>query len=99
MRLEKQEREPLEWSLLTPRGLALVYIAQHPGCTRRELAGALDMTERNATKILSDLSSAGAVRRSNGDGRRFHYDVNLSAALDVQEGRFTLRRLLSGMAS
>jgi DNA-binding MarR family transcriptional regulator len=75
------------WSLLTGRGLALVYITRHPGCTRKELAEGLRVTDRTATKLLGELIAANAIRSSNGDGRRLHYEVNLDTSIELADGR------------
>ena len=82
------------WSLLSPRGVALFYITQHPGCTKRELADALDVGERAAAKLLGELISAGAVRGSNGSGRPLHYQVNLNAPLETNDGRTKIGAVL-----
>lgn len=82
------------WSLLTSRGLTLLYVATHPGSTRKEIAAALDVSERAVSRILRDLNSAGAIRGSNGDGRRLHYEINLNATLETREGKTTLKSML-----
>ena len=87
-----------DWSLLTPRGLALIYLTTHPGSTKGELAEVLGISERAAATVLSDLIAAGAVRGSNGSGRRLHYEVNMNAPLDTATGRTTLRALIGRLS-
>ena len=63
-----------EWSFLTNHGRALLCIAHDPGVRLREIAAILNITERSAYAIVSDLSDAGYVRKKR-DGRRNRYTV------------------------
>jgi hypothetical protein len=84
-----------DWSLLTPRGWALLYIADHPGCTKKELVDAMNIGERRGTAILGELVSHGAVRGTNGDGRRLHYEIDPRASIEISGGeRRRLRPIL-----
>jgi DNA-binding transcriptional ArsR family regulator len=63
-----------EWSFLTNHGRALLCIAHDPDVRLREIAAALDITERSAYAIVNDLTSAGYVLKKR-DGRRNRYAI------------------------
>ena len=62
------------WSFLTNHARALLYITDHTDARLRELAVALDVTERTAYGIVADLTEAGYVVKER-DGRRNRYQV------------------------
>lgn len=62
------------WSFLTNHGRALLFIAEKPDARLRDLADALDVTERTAYGIVVDLTEAGYVVKER-DGRRNRYSV------------------------
>lgn len=59
---------------LTDRALALLLIAQDPDVRLRDIAVALDVTNRTAYGLVSDLISDGCVVKGK-RGRRNHYDL------------------------
>jgi DNA-binding IclR family transcriptional regulator len=63
-----------DWSFLTNHARALVFIAQHPDVRLRDLAVALDVTERTAYGIVVDLTESGYVVKEK-DGRRNRYHI------------------------
>ncbi|MBO0759310.1 MAG: winged helix DNA-binding protein [Bradyrhizobiaceae bacterium] len=63
-----------EWSFLTSHARALVCIARDPDVRLRDLAAALDVTERTAFGIVNDLTEGGYVIKEK-DGRRNRYRV------------------------
>ena len=63
-----------EWTFLTNHTQALLYIVAHPDTRQRDLAAALDVTERTANAIVADLTVAGYVVKER-DGRRNRYHV------------------------
>jgi DNA-binding IclR family transcriptional regulator len=63
-----------EWSFLTNHARALLYIAHDPDARLRDLAAALDVTERTAYGIVVDLTDAGYVLKEK-DGRRNRYHI------------------------
>lgn len=63
-----------EWSFLTNHARVLLYIAQHSEARLRDLASALDVTERTAYGIVVDLTDAGYVVKEK-DGRRNRYHI------------------------
>ena len=64
----------VRWSFLTNHARALLFLAQHPDSRLRDLATALDVTERTAYGIVVDLTDAGYVVKER-DGRRNRYHV------------------------
>lgn len=63
-----------EWSFLTNHGRVLMCIAHDPGVRLRDIAADLQITERSAYAIVSDLADAGYVLKER-DGRRNRYIV------------------------
>ena len=57
-----------KWGFLTNHGRALLCIAHDPDVRLRDLATTLEITERSAYAIVSDLTEAGYVLK-NRDGR------------------------------
>src|SRR5438477_6865367 len=62
------------WSFLTNHARAMVFIATNADTRLRDLASALDVTERTAYGIVADLSEAGYVVKER-DGRRNRYQI------------------------
>jgi DNA-binding IclR family transcriptional regulator len=62
------------WSFLTNHARALICIAHDPGVRLRDIAAALDITERSAYAIVTDLAEAGYVVKEK-DGRRNRYQI------------------------
>lgn len=63
-----------EWSFLTNHARALLLIAHDPDARLRDLAAALDVTERTAYGLVVDLTDAGYVVKEK-DGRRNRYQI------------------------
>lgn len=63
-----------DWSFLTKHARALLCIAHDPGVRLRDVATALDITERTAYGIIVDLTDAGYVVKEK-DGRRNRYQI------------------------
>ncbi len=72
-----------EWGFLTIHARALVFIAHDPDSRLRDLAMALDVTERTAHGVVSDLVEAGYVIKEK-DGRRNRYHIQ--DGLPLREG-------------
>ena len=69
------QSSPVEnWSFLTNHARALIFISREPDARLRDLAAALDITERTAFGIVADLSDAGYVVKEK-DGRRNRYHI------------------------
>jgi hypothetical protein len=75
-----------EWSFLTNHARALVCIAHDPGVRLRDIAAALDITERTAFGIVTDLTEAGYVVKDK-DGRRNRYRIEDHLPLPGAVGR------------
>jgi len=75
-----------EWSFLTNHARALVCIAHDPGVRLRDVAATLDITERRAFDIVTDLSEAGYVVKRK-EGRRNRYRIRDHLPLREAVGR------------
>ncbi len=64
----------VKWSFLTNHARALVCIARDPGVRLRDIAAALEITERSAFGIVTELVEAGYVVKEK-DGRRNRYRI------------------------
>ena len=62
------------WSFLTSHARVLLCVARNPGTRLRDIAASLDITERSAHGIVTDLTAAGYVIKHK-DGRRNRYQV------------------------
>ena len=75
-----------EWTFFTNHARALVCIARDPGVRLREIAAVLDVTERRAFGIVTDLTDAGYVLKEK-DGRRNRYRIQDHMPLPTTIGR------------
>jgi hypothetical protein len=62
------------WTFLTNHARVLLCIAHDPGVRLRDIAASLDITERRAYGIVTDLAKAGYVVKQK-DGRRNRYQI------------------------
>jgi DNA-binding transcriptional ArsR family regulator len=87
----------VDWSLLTPQGHVLFYIALCPDSTAGDIARAIGHSERQIRSIIKNLKDGGMLylRRS---GRRHYFKVNFDGPLlhPTIEG-LSLRSLLKGV--
>lgn len=74
------------WSFLTNHARALVCIAHDRGMRLRDIAAALDITERSAYAIVTDLAEAGYIVKVK-DGRRNRYQIQGHLPLRESVGR------------
>lgn len=63
------------WSFFTNHARVLICIARDPGIRLRDLAQALNITERSAYGIVTDLAKAGYVVKEK-EGRRNRYRID-----------------------
>jgi len=63
------------WSFLTNHGLVLLSISRNPECTTRQIASAINITERTVHRILVDLELDGYITRER-TGKGNIYQVN-----------------------
>ena len=83
-----------EWSFLTNHARALLYIAQDPQARLRDIASALDVTERTAFGVVADLTEAGYVVKER-DGRRNRYHIQPELPMpDMPSGHRTIGEVL-----
>ena len=88
-----------EANLLSTHGRALVCVARDPGTRLRDIAQCLDITERTALRIVSDLCEHGYLRRER-HGTRNRYEIELDKPLaDPLLGDFRVRELLGLLAA
>ena len=70
--------EVASWSFLTNHARVLLCIARDPGVRLRDIAASLDITERSAFGVLTDLTEAGyVVKEKNGRRNRYHVQAHL----------------------
>jgi DNA-binding IclR family transcriptional regulator len=62
------------WTFLTNHAQVLLCVARDPGVRLRDIAAGLDITERSAFSIITDLVDAGYVVKEK-DGRRNRYRI------------------------
>ncbi len=68
------------WTFLSNHAHVLVCIAREPDATLREIAVWVGVTERCVHRIISELEAGGVVTRAR-EGRRNHYEVDLTMPL------------------
>ena len=78
-----------QWSFLTNHARALLLLAAMPEARLRDLAQALNLTERTAYGIVVDLTAAGYLVKEKDprDGRRNRYQVQTQLPLPDPIGR------------
>jgi DNA-binding MarR family transcriptional regulator len=64
-----------KWRFVTNHAHVLEYIATDPTARLKDIAAAVDITERTAAQIVNDLEDAGYLKRER-DGRRNRYGVH-----------------------
>jgi hypothetical protein len=66
------------WTFLTYHARILLLVAHDPGARLRDIAASLDITERRAFGIITDLVQAGyLVKEKNGRRNRYHVQAHL----------------------
>jgi DNA-binding MarR family transcriptional regulator len=74
------------WTFLTNHARVLLCIAHDPGIRLRDIAARLDITERSAYGIVTDLAQAGYVVKQK-DGRRNRYQIQAHLPLPESTSR------------
>jgi MarR family len=74
------------WTFLTYHARVLLCVAHDPGVRLRDIAARLDITERGAFGIITDLVQAGYVVKEK-NGRRNRYHVQAHLPLPEPDGR------------
>lgn len=75
-----------QWSFITNHARVLLVLASDPDARLRDLAAALDITERTAYGIVTDLVEAGYLIKQRG-GRRNRYHIQVHLPLPDPIGR------------
>ena len=75
-----------EWSFLTNHARAVLFIAAQPDARLRDLAASLDVTERTAFGIVTDLTDAGYLVKEK-EGRRNRYEIQVHLPLPEPTSR------------
>ena len=66
------------WTFLTSHARVLLLVARDPGVRLRDIAASLDITERSAFGIITDLVQAGyVVKEKTGRRNRYHIQAHL----------------------
>jgi MarR family len=74
------------WTFLTTHARVLLLVAHDPGIRLRDIAASLDITERSAFGIITDLAEAGYVVKEK-DGRRNRYHIQAHLPLPEPTAR------------
>jgi putative heme degradation protein len=74
------------WTFLTPHVRVLLLVARDPGVRLRDIAASLNITERSAFGIITDLTQAGYVVKEKA-GRRNRYHLQAHLPLPEPDGR------------
>ena len=66
------------WTFLTNHARVLLCVAHDPGVRLRDIAASLNITERSAFGIITDLVEAGyVVKEKEGRRNRYHIQAHL----------------------
>jgi hypothetical protein len=66
------------WTFLTYHARVLLLVAHDPGVRLRDIAVSLDITERSAFGIITDLAEAAyVIKEKNGRRNRYHVQAHL----------------------
>ena len=74
------------WGFLTNHARVLLCIAHDPGMRLRDVAARVDITERSAHAIITDLTAAGYLVKQK-DGRRNRYQIQAHLPLPEPASR------------
>ena len=74
------------WTFLTYHARVLLCVAHDPAMRLRDIAASLDITERSAFGIITDLVEAGYVVKEK-DGRRNRYHIQAHLPLPEPTAR------------
>ncbi|CAN5530986.1 hypothetical protein BH20ACT2_BH20ACT2_22370 [soil metagenome] len=74
------------WSFFTNHARVMLFIANHPDARLRDIASAVEVTERTAYAVVVDLTKGGYVVKER-DGRRNRYHIQDHQPLRDPVGR------------
>lgn len=90
-------REPVTWAFFSNHGYVLLYVDAHPDARLRDIALAVDITERTVHHIISQLAEEGYVSLQR-VGRRTSYTVHRQLPLrHPLAAKHSLGELLDGL--
>ena len=75
-----------KWTFITNHAAVLTLLDHKEHSTAREIARALDITERSVIRIIKDLESAGYITKRK-EGRENRYTVNKDLPLRRNDQR------------
>ena len=85
------------WTFLTSHGRVLVYLANHPKTTTREIALKAGITERSVQNVIYDLEKEGyIVRHREGRTNRYMLHPELPMRHSLEQGH-TVGDLLNAL--
>jgi len=73
-------KETGDWTFFSNYAHVLVCLAEDPQARLRDVAGRVDITERTAVRLISQLDEAGILKRVK-EGRRNSYVIDTSMNL------------------
>lgn len=81
------------WTLMASHGTVLFYVALHKDATIRDIADAIELTERRVSQIVRDLARTDilSVERR---GRQNVYEVNPDATFEAPGSRVPMSAVL-----
>ena len=89
--------EVIGWTFMSNHAHVLVYIARNPEARLRDIAAAVNVTERTTQRIITQLRDAGVLELEK-FGRRNRYAINLESELrHPMESHATVGDLLSNI--
>jgi Winged helix DNA-binding domain len=74
------------WTFLTNHARVLLCVAHDPGVRLRDIAASLNITERSAFGIITDLAEAGYLVKEK-NGRRNRYRIQAHLPVPEPDGR------------
>ena len=87
------------WTFLTDHTRVLLCVAHDPGVRLRDIAASLDITERGAFGIITNLVKAGYVIGEKGAGRRNRYHIQAHLPLpELARREHTVGEILALLA-
>lgn len=82
------------WTFLTNHARVLLCVAHDPGVRLRDIAASLDITERSAFGIITDLVEAGYIVKEK-DGRRNRYQIQAHLLSETASRERTIGEVLA----
>lgn len=77
-----------EWTFITNHARVLLEIERKPDSRLRDIAAAIDITERATQRIVTELVDAGYLKKIK-EGRRNRYELKLDKPMRAPEVRAT----------